>query len=68
MQFTAGGPAVSGTWANPAIARQKYRSWVGSHGSRPGVTVTLWLQTPDGPVALRTWTAEHGEVVYREDR
>jgi hypothetical protein len=67
VQFTTGGPAISGTWSDPDVAHQKYRNWVGSHGSRPGVTVTLWLQTPDGLVEIRTWTAEHGEVVHRED-
>lgn len=67
VQFPTGGPVVSGTWSGPDIALQKYRNCVGSHGSQPGVTVTLWLQTPDGLVELHTWTAEHGEVVHRED-
>ncbi|PAZ10490.1 hypothetical protein CLM62_40780 [Streptomyces sp. SA15] len=54
MQFTPGGPAVEGTWAKGETALDRYREWVGSHGSLE--------QIDDGRVhPIRTWTKEHGE-------
>lgn len=62
MQFTPDGPAVEGTWANPDTALDRYREWVGSHGSLSEVKIVLAEETDDGRLyTLRTWTKEHGE-------
>lgn len=41
MQFAQGGPAVEGTWADGGTALDRYREWVGSHGSLSGVKISM---------------------------
>ncbi|CAM5627670.1 hypothetical protein STENM36S_08727 [Streptomyces tendae] len=34
-----GQPLLQGWWNDETVARRKYRSWIGEHGSRPGARV-----------------------------
>ncbi|GHJ04850.1 hypothetical protein TPA0906_67150 [Streptomyces olivaceus] len=38
---TAGDPLIQGWWGDETVARRKFSSWVGEHGSRAGARVTL---------------------------
>ncbi|MFE0800097.1 hypothetical protein [Streptomyces sp. NPDC058812] len=38
---TDGRPLLHGWWESESVARHKFVSWVGEHGSRPGARVTL---------------------------
>jgi hypothetical protein len=38
---TDGQPLLQGWWNDEAVARRKFASWVGEHGSRSGARVTL---------------------------
>jgi hypothetical protein len=63
LQFTPpDGPCVTGWWADEATADRKWRSWVGTHGSHPTACIRLAEQTAAGPVPVKTWTRETGEV------
>lgn len=64
MTFRPGGPAVAGTWTDGAIALRKFRSWVGSHGSRGGVVIELSRESGGPGTLLRTWTADRGEEIH----
>lgn len=64
VQFRPNGPSVEGTWADAAVALRKFRSWVGTHGSQEGVTVTLWEEQGGSRTAVRTWTKERGEEIH----
>ncbi|MEU6672288.1 hypothetical protein [Streptomyces sp. NPDC046727] len=61
MTFREGGPAVEGTWTDAAVALNKFRSWLGTHGSRDGITIVLMAEAGGELEPLRTWTKEHGE-------
>ncbi|MFB7649418.1 hypothetical protein ACFC0S_15825 [Streptomyces sp. NPDC056084] len=65
MTFREDGPGIEGTWADGAVALMKFRSFVGSHGSRDGVTITLVQESGGHTERLRTWTKQHGEIVHR---
>ncbi|TQE33204.1 hypothetical protein Sipo7851_21595 [Streptomyces ipomoeae] len=65
MRFRPGGPAVEGTWSDAAVALVKFRGWLGTHGSRDGVAITLSEEADGGREPLRTWTKEQGEVIHR---
>jgi hypothetical protein len=68
MQFRPDGPAVEGTWTRLAAALDRYRDWIGSHGSLPGVTISLPEETGDGHMQpIRTWTKEHGDQPAAEE-
>ncbi|MFF2571177.1 hypothetical protein [Streptomyces sp. NPDC058084] len=47
------------------MALQKFRGFVGSHGSEDGVTITLLVEADGQRERLRTWTKERGEVVHQ---
>lgn len=38
---TDGDPLIQGWWDDEEVARRKFASWVGEHGSRAGARVTL---------------------------
>ncbi|WP_329472789.1 hypothetical protein OIE75_29995 [Streptomyces sp. NBC_01723] len=38
---TDGEPLIQGWWDDKTVARRKFASWIGEHGSRPGARVTL---------------------------
>ncbi|MGX1116379.1 hypothetical protein RKD37_001742 [Streptomyces ambofaciens] len=38
---TDGQPLLRGWWTDETVARRKYTSWIGEHGSRPGARVIL---------------------------
>ncbi|MGW5442721.1 hypothetical protein [Streptomyces asiaticus] len=65
MRFRPGGPAVEGTWADPAEALVKFRGWLGTHGSRDGVTIILSEEAGREREPVRTWTKQQGEVIHR---
>ncbi|MFI2764280.1 hypothetical protein ACH5A3_36415 [Streptomyces echinatus] len=67
MTFREGGPAVEGTWTDAGVALNKFRSWLGTHGSRDGITITLEVGAGAGREPLRTWTKEHGEHIHDAD-
>jgi hypothetical protein len=61
LQFTEGGPAVTGEWNDDAPALRTYRGWVGLYGSQDSVVIRL-IEVSDGREhVLKTWTAQ-GEV------
>lgn len=64
MRFTPGGPAVEGSWRDPATAVRKSRSFIGTHGSVDEVLIVLAEETETGWRALRTWAKEHGEEIH----
>ncbi|MCF1592396.1 hypothetical protein [Streptomyces muensis] len=66
VTFRKDGPAVTGTWADSAVALEKFLGFVGSHGSVPGVTITLWAEAGGVREPLRTWTKDGGLVIHRE--
>lgn len=37
----AGRPVAHGWWGSEAVARGKFRDWIGEHGGMPGARVTL---------------------------
>ncbi|MFI9206388.1 hypothetical protein [Streptomyces sp. NPDC053048] len=53
------GPAVTGTWTSGTTALEKYRRWIGTHGSTPGVTITLEAETAGVRTTVKQWTVEH---------
>lgn len=65
MTFRTGGPAIEGTWADGEVALRKFRAFVGTHGSVPGVTIRLEVDAGAEREPLRTW-ANGVEVVHRE--
>lgn len=64
MTFREGGPAVEGTWTDGCVALVKFCGWVGTHGSRDGVTITLLAESGGRREPLRTWTKERGEEIH----
>ncbi|MFL9652100.1 hypothetical protein ACJ7VE_00070 [Streptomyces sp. PB17] len=65
MTFRKGGPAIEGTWADGEVALRKWRAFVGTHGSVPGVTITLEVDAGEEREPVRTW-ADGVEVIHRE--
>ncbi|MER5302162.1 hypothetical protein ABT039_22265 [Streptomyces lasiicapitis] len=64
LQFSPDGPSVEGSWGDAGTALRKFRSWVGTHGSRDGVVIKLTEQEADGrATVLRIWTMAGGEEV-----
>ncbi|MCX5240459.1 hypothetical protein [Streptomyces prunicolor] len=56
VQFQKDGPRVKGQWTKYETADQKYLGFVGDYGSRPGTTVSLIEEIPDGECRVRrTW-------------
>ncbi|WP_370424294.1 hypothetical protein AB8O64_36700 (plasmid) [Streptomyces sp. QH1-20] len=55
VRFRPGGPAVEGTWASGTTALRKYRSWIGTHGSVNGVTITLETETGGIRRSVKRW-------------
>jgi hypothetical protein len=51
-----GAPFIQGWWNDRATADLKYRGWIGEHGGRPGVRVTLTDE--ETGETLTTWPAE----------
>ncbi|WP_328643902.1 hypothetical protein [Streptomyces canus] len=47
LQFTAGGPSVTGEWAEDTTAHKTWRDWIGLYGSDENVTVRV-VETADG--------------------
>ncbi|MFD9882562.1 hypothetical protein ACFWZT_13990 [Streptomyces alboflavus] len=46
------------------MALDKFLGFVGSHGSEPGVTITLWAEASGVRQRLRTWTKDGGQVIH----
>ncbi|WP_330351816.1 hypothetical protein [Streptomyces sp. NBC_00582] len=65
MTFIKDGPAIDGTWADGEVALRKFRGLVGTHGSVPGVAITLKVEAGNEQEPLRTW-AEGVEVIHRD--
>ncbi|MFE9637053.1 hypothetical protein [Streptomyces sp. NPDC006463] len=63
MTFTPGGPKVEGAWEAEASAVNRFRGFIGTHGS-DDVTITLSAETDGNRRRLRTWTQDHGEVLH----
>ena len=53
---SAGRPVMQGWWADRATADDKFRRWIGEHGSVDGARVTL-VDEETG-VVLTTWPEE----------
>ncbi|MFI8769460.1 hypothetical protein ACIGN6_31775 [Streptomyces sp. NPDC053792] len=63
VQWTPGGPRLTGTWETEPPARARWTSWVGLYAS-PGATavVTLAELLPDGTERIiARWPPESGE-------
>jgi hypothetical protein len=60
LQFEAGGPAVTGEWAEDATARRTWRDWVGLYGSDEKVVIRLAEQSGGSERVLLAW--ERGRV------
>lgn len=59
LQFTPGGPSVTGTWDTEEAAAYKWKEWFGLYGV-PGSTtvITLVEQLPDGSErTIKQWSA-----------
>ncbi|MER8009629.1 hypothetical protein [Streptomyces sp. NPDC094149] len=56
---------MTGSWVDHLVALEKFRGWLGTHGSRAGVSIDLLTEFDGVCEPLRTWTKERGEVVYR---
>ncbi|MEJ8654730.1 hypothetical protein WKI65_43530 [Streptomyces sp. MS1.AVA.3] len=68
VQFSAGGPAVSGEWTDANVAHQKFRGWVGTYGSDERAVIRFLADLSDGDTRLvKTWTKADGEVVAPPD-
>ncbi|QDQ16744.1 hypothetical protein FH965_35425 [Streptomyces spectabilis] len=61
MQFTAGGPAVTGQWSREQTARATFTSWIGLYGSNPDVVLRV-TATSGGRTRVLT-SREHGRLV-----
>ncbi|WP_086796903.1 hypothetical protein [Streptomyces caniscabiei] len=58
LRFEPGGPAVTGEWALPGTAQDRYTEWVGLFSKNPKVVVCLIEKTGDREHVLRMWTAQ----------
>ncbi|MGW2747825.1 hypothetical protein [Streptomyces sp. NPDC001450] len=61
LQFAAGGPTVTGDWADGATARRAWRDWVGLFGSDEKVVVRLAEDADGAERVLMAW--ERGNAV-----
>ncbi|MFE1314727.1 hypothetical protein [Streptomyces sp. NPDC058755] len=59
LQFVAGGPTVTGEWADGATARRTWRDWVGLYGSDEKVVIRLAEDADDGERVLMAWERGH---------
>ncbi|MFE2103009.1 MULTISPECIES: hypothetical protein [unclassified Streptomyces] len=59
LQFVAGGPAVTGEWADGATARRTWRDWVGLYGSDEKVVIRLAEGADGGERLLMAWERGH---------
>ncbi|GAA0464325.1 hypothetical protein ACFQ2B_40270 [Streptomyces stramineus] len=59
VRFRPAGPPVTGTWTSSTTALEKYRRWIGTHGSTPGVVITLEAETAGVRTTVKRWTVEH---------
>ncbi|MGW2725390.1 hypothetical protein [Streptomyces sp. NPDC001492] len=63
LQFVKNGPAVTGEWTDPAVARTKYKGWVGLYTHDPAVVVQFVADEDDGTRRIiRKWVVDR-EVV-----
>ncbi|MFF0001438.1 hypothetical protein [Streptomyces avermitilis] len=64
LQFTEGGPAVTGEWVdNDTAARSTYKAWVGLYTTDPAVVVQFVAEEDDGVRrVLRKWEVDR-EVI-----
>ncbi|MEW2530665.1 hypothetical protein [Streptomyces sp. NPDC047071] len=60
MQFTAGGPAVTGQWSREQTARAAFTSWIGLYGSDPAVVIRVTAASGGRTRVLVSW--EHGRL------
>lgn len=65
LQFVAGGPAVTGEWADDSTARRTWRDWIGLYGSDERVVIRLAEETGGSERVLLTW--ERGRAVEGSD-
>jgi hypothetical protein len=62
LQFTAGGPSVTGEWTEDTTARKAWRDWIGLYGSDEKVTVRV-VETAAGRTQdVAVW--ERGRVTW----
>ncbi|MFH8789165.1 hypothetical protein [Streptomyces roseoverticillatus] len=61
VRFRPDGTAVTGTWTSSATALEKYGRWIGTHGSTPGVTITLEAETAGVRTTAKRWAVEPGQ-------
>ncbi|MFF4041439.1 hypothetical protein [Streptomyces sp. NPDC001816] len=59
LQFVAGGPMVTGEWADGATARRTWRDWVGLYGSDEKVVIRLAENADGGERVLMAWKRGH---------
>ncbi|MEU0942398.1 hypothetical protein ABZ379_06315 [Streptomyces canus] len=63
LQFVEDGPAVTGYWDNPAVARTTYKGWVGLYTHDLTVVVQFVAVEDDGAQRIiRKWVVDR-EVV-----
>ncbi|MEU3279229.1 hypothetical protein [Streptomyces antibioticus] len=63
LQFVEDGPAVTGYWDDPAVARATYKGWVGLYTHDPAVVVQFVADEDDGQLRIiRKWAVDR-EVV-----
>jgi hypothetical protein len=70
---SAGRTVMRGWWSDQEVARDKFRSWIGSHGNltQPRVTLTdetdgtlltCWPEEAPSPAMLSAMTNEHSDT------
>jgi hypothetical protein len=62
LQFEAGGPAVTGEWADSSTALRTYLEWIGLYGSQQSVVIRL-VEEVDGVWHTRRKWAAQREIV-----
>ncbi|MBB5109445.1 hypothetical protein [Streptomyces spectabilis] len=61
LQFTAGGPAVTGQWSREQTARATFTSWIGLYGSNPDVVIRITATSCGRTRMLESW--DHGRLL-----
>nr|WSZ15611.1 hypothetical protein OH837_20930 [Streptomyces canus] len=70
---SAGRTVMRGWWADEAVARDKFRDWIGSHRNlaephftltdeTDGIPLTSWPEEPQPPAMLTAMTNEHNHT------
>lgn len=62
LQFVEDGPAVTGYWDNPAVARTTYKGWVGLYTHDPVVVQFVAVEDDGAQRIIRRWVVDR-EVV-----